>query len=188
MKLQAAAFLCCAYKVPVPPTPSTDHKPLWTWGFLKLPTACAVSFFLLCKTWTLLCYIRSAEKPLSTPHMQIASVEKSNRNGQVWKRLKQPFSKEPFLVDFFHWPSLFSYWLGNIRGLVSEVVQLGELPYIFVSFVIVLYLADHINVSPFCISSVKQRQYILSIAFAPMKGLKVWLTYHSWILTSIIIN
>ena len=47
MKLQAAAFLCCAYKVPIPPTPSPDHKPLWTWGFLKLPTACAVSFACL---------------------------------------------------------------------------------------------------------------------------------------------
>jgi hypothetical protein len=35
MKLQAAASLCCAYKVPVSPIPSLDHKPVWSWGFLK---------------------------------------------------------------------------------------------------------------------------------------------------------
>lgn len=47
MKLQAAASLCCAYQVPVPPTPSPDHKPAWWWGFLQPPKAWAASPALL---------------------------------------------------------------------------------------------------------------------------------------------
>lgn len=47
MKLQAAASLCCAYKVPGPPTPSLDQKPAWSWGFLKPPKAWTASSALL---------------------------------------------------------------------------------------------------------------------------------------------
>lgn len=42
----------------------------------------------LSKTWDLLWYIPSTEKPLSIPQMQIISGEKSNRKERFWKRLK----------------------------------------------------------------------------------------------------
>lgn len=67
MKLQAAASLCCAYKVPGPPTPSLDQKPAWSWGFLKPPKSMDCIFCSSCslKTWISLWYIPMPEKPLS---------------------------------------------------------------------------------------------------------------------------
>lgn len=121
-KLQAAASLCCAYKVPVPPTSSPDQKPAWLWCFLKPPkarTACVpLRLSLPFKTWTSLWYVPSAEKPLLPSSHENCLCGKGNQKWTVCAGETKTAPGESALSRKLSYPEsfLFHSWMANIRG------------------------------------------------------------------------